>query len=164
MTRKLIILFIGSIFLINLVGCEAFARKFTRKSKKDNDRVEMVLAPEEWKGPKATKEERYRQYFIYWKAWQDELISAFLTNASQKKKIDCAQQAMKNLVNMRFLLNESKQKQMDVYIRQIEELKNDIKSDIYGSSNNYFRQTSEQFKSNIELNFSYNHVKNDIPL
>lgn len=161
--KKVFILFSVSCLLFSTLGCEAFARKFTRKSKK-TQHEEMVLAPEEWKGPKASKPERYEQYFIYWRSWQNELSSAFLTNTSQKKKIDCAQQAKKNLVNMRFLLNESKQRQLDVYLKQLEDLLGGIKSDIYGSSNNSFRETSERLKNSIELNFAYSHVKNDIPL
>lgn len=159
--RPWFLLFTFYFLIFNLIGCEAFVRKFTRKSKKSQPE-EMVLAPEEWKGPKISKAEQYQQYFTYWKSWQDELISAFLTNASQKKKLDCVQQSKKNLVNMRFLLNESKQKQLDVYLRQLEDLKNGIQSDIYGTSNDSFRQTSERLKNTIEQNFSYSHVKNDI--
>jgi hypothetical protein len=137
-------------------------RKFTRKSKKDKAPVEMVLAPEEWKGPQMTKEEQYRQYFVFWQSWQDELINALTQNASQKKKFDCAQQAMKNLVGLRSLLNESKQKQLDIYLKQLVDLQNDIKSDIYGNANNFYRQNSEKLKMNISQRFSYSDVKNDI--
>jgi hypothetical protein len=137
-------------------------RKFTRKSKKDKAPVEMVLAPEEWKGPQMTKEERYRQYFVFWQSWQDELINALTQNASQKKKLDCVQQAMKNLVGLRSLLNESKQKQLDIYLKQLVDLQNDIKSDIYGNANNFYRQNSEKLKMNISQRFSYSDVKNDI--
>ena len=39
-------------FLFTLIGCAAFVRKFTRKRKKEDlPQEEMVLAPEEWKGP-----------------------------------------------------------------------------------------------------------------
>jgi len=122
----------------------------------------MVLAPEEWKGPQMTKEEQYRQYFVFWQSWQDELINALTQNASQKKKFDCAQQAMKNLVGLRSLLNESKQKQLDIYLKQLVDLQNDIKSDIYGNANNFYRQNSEKLKMNISQRFSYSDVKNDI--
>ncbi|MDD2679818.1 MAG: hypothetical protein PHO03_03330 [Candidatus Omnitrophica bacterium] len=162
MTRKALIFAIGLILIINLAGCEAFTRKFTRKSKKDKEQVEMVLAPEEWKGPKMTKEEQYRQYFVFWQSWQDELVSVLMQNGSQKKKLDCAQQAMKNLVNMRALLNESKQKQLDVYLRQLVELQQDIKADIYGTANNFYFQKSEKIRLNILQHFSYNDVKNDL--
>ncbi|MFA5725717.1 MAG: hypothetical protein WC937_05620 [Candidatus Omnitrophota bacterium] len=160
--RRWFLLFTFYFLLFTLCGCEAFVRKFTRKSKKDKAPVEMVLAPEEWKGPQMTKEEQYRQYFVFWQSWQDELINALTQNASQKKKFDCAQQAMKNLVGLRSLLNESKQKQLDIYLKQLVDLQNDIKSDIYGNANNFYRQNSEKLKMNISQRFSYSDVKNDI--
>jgi len=151
------------LFLIfNLLGCEAFTRKFTRKSKKDKNPVEMVLTPEEWKGPQMTKEERYRQYFLFWKSWHDELANALLENASQKKKIDCCEQAIKNMNGIRALLNESKQKQLDVYIRQMVDLTSDIKSDVYGTSANSYCLRLDKLKMHMQEGFSYNDIKNDL--
>jgi hypothetical protein len=150
------------LFLIfSLLGCEAFTRKFTRKSKNEKPEV-MVLAPEEWKGPKLTKEEQYRQYFIFWQSWHDELINAFLSNASQKKRLDCVGQAIKNLVGMRSFLNESKQKQLDAYLRQFNDLKDEIKSDIYGSAKDTYRLSAENIRRNILQRFSYDDIKNDL--
>ena len=147
-----------------LTGCEAFVRKFTRKSKKVQNPEEMVLVPQEWKGPQMTKEEQYRQYFLFWKSWHEELNNAILQNSSQKKKIDCLQQALKNSLGMRSLLNESKQKQLDVYLRQLVDLQGEIQSDIYGTgtSGSSFRQASEKLMMNIQQNFTYNHIKNDL--
>ncbi|MFH0855733.1 MAG: hypothetical protein V1869_04415 [Candidatus Omnitrophota bacterium] len=162
MARKSLSLIIGLILLINLAGCEAFVRKFTRKSNKDKSPEEMVLAPEEWSGPKMTKEEKYRQYFVFWQSWQDELINAFLSNASQKKKLDCAGQAIKNLNGMRGLLNESAQKQLDVYLGQFYGLKGEIQSDIYGSSNDSYRLKAENIRRNILQRFSYGDIKTDL--
>ena len=162
MIRKGFIFAIGLILIINLTGCEAFTRKFTRKSKKDKVPEEMVLAPEEWKGPQMTKEEQYRQYFIFWQSWQDELIDALTQNASQKKRLDCVQQALKNLAGMRSLLNETKQKQLDIYLRQMADLQNDIKADIYGTASNFYRQNAERLRMNILQYFSYSDVKNDL--
>lgn len=148
--------------LTTTLGCEAFVRKFTRKSKKDKTPEEMVLSPEEWKGPQMTKEERYRQYLLFWKSWHDELIGALVQNTSQKKKNDCIRQAIKNLVGMRALLNESKQKQLDVYLKQMLDLEGAIKSDIYGASSSSRLQGAERLKMNILKYFSYNDIKNDL--
>ncbi len=160
--RKNIVLFSLLCLLFSTLGCEAFVRKFTRKSKKEKPE-EMVLAPEEWKGPKMTKEEQYRQYFIFWRSWQDELMNSFTRNSPQKKKIDCAQQAIKNLAGMRSLLNESKQKQLDVYLKEMAELLSEIKSDLYGASADTFYRRTDKLKMNISEKFSYNDIKNDLP-
>lgn len=162
MMRKPVIFIVGLALLVNLVGCEAFVRKFTRKSKKEKAPEEMVLAPEEWKGPKMTKEELYRQWYTFWQSWQEELINVLSQGLSLKKKNDCVQQAVKNLLSMRAMLNESKQKQLDVYLKQMTELRSAIGSDIYGASNNTNRQAAERVKMNILRSFSYGDIKNDL--
>ena len=160
--RKIVMLSLSGILLINLMGCEAFTRKFTRKSKKTDQTVEMVLAPEEYKGPNMTKEELYRQYFLYWKSWQDELINALIQNASLKKKVDCAQEALKNLVNMRALLIEQAKKNLDVYIARSQDLLSDMQKDTYGAVNNRNNDAAERIKSDIQRGFIYPKVKNYI--
>ena len=158
--RQVLILIVYSAFLINLVGCEAFTRKFTRKSKKDKAPEEMVLSPEEWTGPKMSKEEMYRQYYLFWKSWQDELINALTQNASLKKKVDCAQEALKNLVNMRGLLIAPAQKNLDLYVVRSRDLISDMQSDTYGANNNRNIQSAERIKSDIQRGFIYPKVKN----
>lgn len=160
--KKAISFFAICFLLTTALGCEAFVRKFTRKSKKDKAPEEMVLSPEEWKGPQMTKEERYRQYLLFWQSWHDELSGAVAQNTSQKRKNYCIQQAIKNLVGMRALLNESKQKQLDVYLRQMLDLESAIKSDIYGASSSASLQAAHRLKMNILKYFSYNDIKNDL--
>ncbi len=162
MMRKWLVFIIGMILVVNLIGCEAFARKFTRKSKKDKNAVEMVLAPEEWKGPKMTKEERYRQYHLFWKSWHDELINALQQNSTMKKKVGCCEQAIKNMNGMRSLLNESKQKQLDVYLRQMIDLASEIRSDLYGASANSYCLRLDKLRMHMQEGFSYDDIKNDL--
>jgi hypothetical protein len=122
----------------------------------------MILAPEEWKGPQMTKEERYRQYYTFWLSWQDELISVLSQRSSLKKKNDCVEQAIKNILGMRSMLNETKQKQLDVYLKQMNGLGASIKSDIYGVYDNNNRQTTERARRNIMQSYSYSDIKNDL--
>ncbi|MBM3243531.1 MAG: hypothetical protein FJZ12_01680 [Candidatus Omnitrophica bacterium] len=150
------------LYLFSLCGCEAFVRKFTRKSKKGKPAEEMVLVPEEWKGPKMTKEQLYRQYYNFWESWHEELINSLINNASLKKRVDCVDQAVKNLTSMRGMLNETKQKQLDVYLKQLDNLSRSIKSDVYGSSNNSNRRDAERAKRNILQFFSYPDIKDDL--
>lgn len=149
-----------SFLLLNLVGCEAFTRKFTRKSKKSDQTVEMVLAPEEYKGPNMTKEELYRQHFLYWKSWQDELINALVSKSSQKKKIDCNQEALKHLVNMKMMLVINAQKNIDTYVTKLNDLLSSLKGDLYGTNDDHNRLTAERIKSEIDKNFVYLKIKN----
>lgn len=162
MIKRGVALILGLFLLINAVGCEAFVRKFTRKSK-DKPAVEMVLVPEEWKGPGMTPEQLYRQYLLFWQSWQDEFITSLKDDKSSfKKRNDCIQEAIKNLMSMSALLKESKQKQLDVYIKDAQELQASIKADVYGSSNNSFLRQAERMRRNILQKFSYNDIKNDL--
>ena len=151
-------------FLVfTLIGCDAFVRKFTRKPNKENiPEEEMVLVPEEYKGPNLSKPDLYRKYLMYWKSWHDELMESLLQNLSHKKKVDCAQQAIKNLLSLNALLKPEKQKQLDVYIRRLTELKDSIDSDIYGINNNNNRSEARHIKLDILRDFSYPEVRNDL--
>src|SRR3989338_2775293 len=157
--KALVIFFL----VIDFVGCEAFVRKFTRKQKKDNiPQEEMVLAPEEWKGPQMTKEQMYRQYFMFWKSWQDELVESLLQKRSQKKQIDCSLEAIKNLLSLRVLLNTESQKKLDNYINQIKDLRDCLARDFYGNDTASNANKAERIKRNVLRDFSYNKIKNNL--
>jgi hypothetical protein len=146
-----------------LLGCDAFVRKFTRKPKKEAlPQEEMVLVPEEYKGPQITKEEQYRQYFLFWKSWQDELITSLLEKRSQKKQIDCAKEAIRNLVSLKAFLNEEKQKKLDIYINRLNDLQGQISQDLYGSNIVTHLQEAERIRRDILRNFSYHKISKDI--
>lgn len=152
-----------AVFIFSSLGCEAFVRKFTRKKKKDAmPQEEIVLAPEEWKGAQMTKEQIYRQYFLFWKAWQDELIDALQQRRSQKKQIDCSLEAIKNLISLRPLLNEDTQKTLDKYINQLKDLRDALGRDFYGGNIAANVNKAERIKRNILRDFSYNKIKNNL--
>lgn len=148
-----------SLFFL-LTGCEAFVRKFSHKPKKDTQgREEMVLVPEEYMGPLMSKEELYRQHFLFWKSWHEELISSLSGNTNRKKQLDSAEEAIGNLKNLKTLLNKDKQQKLDVYISRLESLKGTIAKDLYNNNATRNRDSAERIKQNILREFSYNHVK-----
>lgn len=157
---KILILFCGLWTVVcGLCGCEAFVRKFTRKPKKEKlPKEELVIAPEEYKGPVMAKEDLYRQYFLFWKSWHDELITSLAPNTNHKKQIDCIAEAIKNLINLKALLNEEKQKKLNTYIDQLTNLKNSITKDIYGNMTVKNRLAAEHIKRNILRDFSYRKI------
>ncbi|MBM3246702.1 MAG: hypothetical protein FJZ13_05210 [Candidatus Omnitrophica bacterium] len=160
-TKFVLKFFIFSFLIFNFLGCEAFVRKFTRKPKKENlPKEELVLVPEEYKGPQMSREELYRQYFLFWKSWQDELINSLSAGANHKKQISCLDEAIKNLLNLRALLNAEKQKKLDVYINQSNGLKDLVAQDLYGNNIAINRRNAEQLRRNILKDFSYNKIKN----
>jgi len=155
-TLRFLVIFL---LALSLTGCDAFVRKFTRKPKKENmPKEEMVLEPQEYK-PTMSKEELYRQYFLYWQSWQDELIDSLTHSANHKKQVSCIDQAIKNLLYVRNMLNPEKQKQLDVYLNQLTALQDDIKADVYGANFSINRTAAERLKMRILRDFSYNKAK-----
>lgn len=150
------------LFLIsNLLGCDAFVRKFTRKSKREKPAEEMVLVPEEYRPPQMTKEEVYRKYFLFWKSWHDELINSFMTSSvNHKKQIGCASEAIKNLELLRLTLQEKKQKELDIYINRLKDLKESVTQDLYGNNMPENRLSAERIRRGILRDFSYGKIKN----
>jgi hypothetical protein len=146
--------------LLELLGCEAFTRKFTRKPKKQDAAVEMVLVPEVYKGPNMTKEEIYRQYYTYWSSWQDELINVLTGQSTWKKKVDCAQEALKNLLKMKMLVVDPAQKNFEPAVAGLNDLLVYIKSDIYGQMNDRNRRIAEKIRTEIHDNLNYPQIKN----
>ena len=150
--KRILSVLLFCFLLVDLLGCESFTRKFTRKSKKSDTAVEMVLTPEEYKGPNMTKEEIYRQYYLYWGSWQEELINALTQKSSSKKKVDCAQEALKNLVNA--------QKNFEPEIAKFNDLLVDLKSDVYGINDSWNLQVAQRIKSSIHKGFIYPKIRN----
>ena len=141
------------ILILDLVGCETIAKKFTRKRKTEDKVEELVLAPEEYKDTRP-KIEIYRDYFDYWKSWQSELYESLLQKKSNKKQVDCADQAIKNLFSMRKMLNVDAQKKLDVYINRMKQLRDSIASDIYGNNSSTYMEKAEQLRMSIIKDFS----------
>jgi len=158
--KRILSVLLFGFLLLDLLGCEAFTRKFTRKSKKADAPIELVLIPQEYKGPDMTKEEIYRQHYLYWGSWQGELINALTQKANLKKKVDCAQEAKKYLVNMKMMLVDDAQKNFDQEIAKFNGLLADIKKDIYGANDNWNLREAERIKSRIHKNFVYPKVRN----
>ncbi|MDD2690061.1 MAG: hypothetical protein PHT41_07940 [Candidatus Omnitrophica bacterium] len=159
---KVLLLVTSYSLLVTLIGCDAFVRKFTRKPKKTSThQEEMVLAPQEYK-PTMNSEQAYHQYFMFWKSWQDELIESLLQKGSQKKQIDCVNEAIKNIFNVKALLNKEKQKKLDIYIMQLKDLQEAISKDTYGTNSASNAQSADRIKKNILRFFSYNKVSKDI--
>ena len=146
--------------ILNLIGCEAFVRKFTRKSKKEElPQTEMVLVPEEYMNT-IGEEELYRQYFLFWKSWHDELINSLSAGANHKKQLGSADEAIKNLEQLKVYLNAEKQRKLDIYLDQLKTLKELITKDAYGSNCSVNRYTAESIRRSILREFSFNKIKN----
>lgn len=147
-------------FLIfNLIGCDAFVRKFTRKPKKSDEPMELVLYPEEYKGPGLSKEALYRQSFLFWKSWMDELIECLNPRGNYKRQVKSAEEAIKNVLDMRKMLNDEGKKKIDVYLKKLAELKESIAGDMYNSRTSFNRNDTERLRRDMLRDLGYPKVK-----
>lgn len=160
MRNRLFMFVLGLMITVSLVGCDAFVRKFTRKKKKDPvSQEQVVIAPQEYRDT-MSKDEKYRQFFTYWKAWTDELIEALNRNdTNYKKRVSCVEQAIKNLEQMKKLLSDQKQKELEQYFSLVVSLKDDVTSDSYGSNNASNKRKADHVRRMILQKFSYGDVK-----
>lgn len=157
--KKIFSVVIMGVLVFGLLGCDAFVRKFTRKPKKDKGtRVRPVLVPKEYKST-MTPEELYRQYFLFWKSWQDELILSLLATANYKKQSSCVEQATANLLRIRTMLVPEKQQELDKYIGELEDLGDRLGDDPYGTNSASNRLAAERIRMEILKDFSYSKVK-----
>lgn len=119
-------LFVIGCALCFLTGCETLKRKFTRQRKTKQTQEEMIIVPRDYSAHPFPNDVLYKQYFVYWKSWNQELITALNDQAPYKKILDCADQALVNLRKMAAYLQEDKAKALGVFVRETEQLKVDI--------------------------------------
>lgn len=159
---RTVILFFVLCSLFSAIGCDAFVRKFTRKPKREAQKEELVLIPEDYKRQQISKEDLYRQYWLFWKSWHSELIDSLSTDSSHKKQIYCINEAIKNLEDMKLLLKEEKQKELGIYIGQLKDLKVKLQEDLYGTNVSRSLLKAGHIKRGILRDFSYNKISEDL--
>lgn len=157
--------FLCAIFiLINMFGCEAFVRKFTRRPKVDQfSKEEVILVPQDYEASVLSKEQYYRKYFFLWISWQDELINALgSAQSNRKKSLGCIKEATNSLMQLMPLLDEKTQVKLNSYLQELKNLEDLIKQDVYGLQVNNHRILAERIKRNILRDFSYKKIRGNL--
>lgn len=151
-------------FVTSLCGCESFARKFTRKPKTPAEPAQkMIVVPETYPVPDISKDDMYRGYFLYWDSWQSELLDALSDpNPNMKKQRSCADQALKNLEEMRSLLDESGRSVADVHISAMAVLIRRIAADLYGYNSASNLREAQRLRRDIGRDLQYSRIKDKI--
>lgn len=163
MKFKIILLSTIYCLLFTSMGCDAFARKFTRKAKKDKEKKEeMVLVPVEYNAEKATKQDLYQQYFLFWKAWQEQLIDSLTYDTNRKRSIGCASEAAGSLEQMQKLLKNEKQEELSPYIKQLRDIVIAMENDPYRSKADYYFAAASRLKTQIQREFSFKKIKDSL--
>lgn len=150
-------------FILESAGCQSLARKFVRKPKNQDKKTEtVVFAPEEYKGEGESSQELYRQYYLYWRTWHEELINSLEKSGNRKKQFDSLDEAVKNLENMKALLISDKAEKIDFWIKQLQLLAAAINKDIYSQLVANNRSRAEWIKREIMREYAFKKIKDSI--
>lgn len=145
---------------VALTGCESLVRKFVRKPK-ERPRAEALLEPQEYGHDPAVNAEMYEQYFLYWKSWQDEFTGA-LSGTNRKRQLETVGEALRNLTEMRGLLNDEAKARLDVYIRRMEQLKIAVAADPYSAQSSRFCEEAGRIARQVRSDFSPKRAKDSL--
>lgn len=158
MRKKIALVLAGVCVCGCFCGCESLARKFVRKPKEPpKPRGGILLEPQEY-GSQRPSRELYDQYFLFWKSWQDEFITA-LSGSSHKRQADTVAQALKNLAEMRQCLDDQSKATLDGYIRMLERLQDATAADVYCAHVLAHGTEAEKIRRLIINDFSPGRVK-----
>lgn len=109
--------------VVLLTGCETLRKKFTRKRKQAESAEPIVIVPRDYSAHPFPNDVLYKQYFIYWKSWNQELVSSLTDMENYKKIKSCADQALTNLKKMQTYLQEDKAQEMEPYVKKTDDLR-----------------------------------------
>jgi len=160
---KILLLVTGCCLLVTLTGCETLARKFVRKPKPEDKKIEeVVFSPEEYKGEGVSNQDLYNQYFLYWRTWQDELIDSLEKTGNRKRQIDSLNEAIKNLENIKPLIKPESASKLESCISRLQLLRAAVTRDIYSNNVTDNRREADRIKRDILKDFSFSKIKDSI--
>lgn len=143
-----------------LTGCgPVWKRKFVRKRAPREIEPVFVYQPQDYQ--KEPNIELYKKRFIFWKAWQGELITKLGTN--RLADIRAFEEALKDLSGMKGCLNDAKAAELEVYIRKLAGFHDTYKSrdfDIIRSRQ--MRQDLDRLMLKIDRLFRFSKIKESI--
>lgn len=105
-----------------MTGCETLRKKFTRKRKRTESTEPVVVVPRDYSAHPFPNDVLYKQYFVYWKSWNQELISSLTDMENYKKIKSCADQALINLKKMQTYLQDDKARELEAYVKKTDDL------------------------------------------
>lgn len=148
-----LILFISCIFLF--CGCDSLRKKFTRVKKKTDAEEDIIVSPRDYSLNPYPPEVIYKQYFVYWKSWNQELVTSLNDMSPNKKILVCVREAIKNLNNMAAYLSEDKRAGLRAYIKKSEDLEEEIKNhaNLTPSSLRMLKYKAERILSAVNRNY-----------
>lgn len=158
--RKIVIV-VFLLSLLSLEGCEAFRKKFIRERKKKTEvEEEVILEPQQYPDASYNNFVLYKNSYTFWKAAHSELIISLEEKQSYKRQLFFFDEVVKNLYDMRNLLVEEKQKQLDYFIQEINVLKEKlVNANLKVAISPQIESKLKAIESDIRINFSYTTIQ-----
>lgn len=146
-----------------LTGCEAIRRKFTRKRKTIENKEEVVIVPRDYDEHPFPPDALYKQYFAYWKAWNQELIGSLSDpEESYKRIMSSSQQSIVNLKKMCSYLTDEKAKGLNDYVAKLEKIQAEIQKahNLSADRRRILRYKVSRIYSCVNRDYDYTKTKN----
>jgi hypothetical protein len=161
--KNIFFLFSVLCFLFSAIGCQTLVRKFTRKPKGEPKKEVPLFQPQEYPDIGQTADQLYKDYFLFWENWADELIAHLSERANSKKQKECAREALDNLIKMQSLLNEEKSNVLTPLVNEFISIKDAVfAGNLDGATLYSLRRKAERIKSRVHRDFVYKKIQNDI--
>ena len=155
--RYIVILFL----CLSFAGCAALQKKFVRK-KKEEEKLAPVITMYDYSKDLRT-DELYKKHFLFWKTWQLELIGRM--DATYKKRNDCYDHIIANLMEMQRYLRASQREELQSFLERIKSIEPMIRKGRLSKSEKYrITKLLEDTRRQIEKKFSYSDVKDLLEL
>jgi hypothetical protein len=160
--KRIICAFLVCVLCLQASGCSILRplkRKFIRKKKEEEPAPSIVTQFDRYE--KEPNLKLYQRHYVYWKTWQEELISKIGENAL--KDLQCIRQIIANLNDMKRYLKEEKATGLDPIIAEMSEIKELIDRNILTDRHkDRVRRILEKNYRLLKREFYYKKVKEDI--
>jgi len=117
-----------TLLCVAVTGCgPQWKRKFVRKSAQKTPEQAYIYEQQEYRSEPAGV--LYKNHFIFWRAWQEELVNKL--GGNKVADLRSFEEALKHLGDMKSHLSPEKAAELDPYLSRIDALRNDYKADNY---------------------------------
>lgn len=145
--------------LFSVSGCEAFRKKFVRKSKRQKE-VKVVIETYEYESMYSV-EETYKRYFLFWRAAHEEMINSLKSqDGNRKKLVFAAEKIIENLQQMRQLLMPQMQARLDTFISEQKDIARQLnRFKLQHAQLIRIKSMLEKQRRQIQKEFNYKHIQ-----
>ena len=143
---------------VELSGCAALRKKFTRKKKKKKE-ASFVYNVQDYEKPPNI--DLYKKHFAFWKTWHKELVNKLGMN--KMRDLRAFTESVGELESLKKLLAAEKTELLQGYIDQLEGHYNKYKSeDFTETRSRQMRKELNRLLLRIDKAYRFSRVKDDI--